>query len=318
MAHEPPCIALTGATGFIGRHLLFALLDQGYTLRVLVREGSLEKRKALEAGLNQEAKGRLKWIKGDLSSRKALQELVQDAQRVVHLAGAIRGADFEEFARVNTKGLWLLIRVLKEKAHPPPLLFVSSLAARHPFLSPYAFSKRAAEEILYTSGLPWAIFRPPAVYGPGDRELRPLIKLMGRGIIPVLGRKEHRFSLLYVKDLVRAITCWLEKPVFFKTYELHDGEPGGYDWCRVGEIVQKIIKRPVRFIRLPQGLFYKVGRLNHLLGHLLAYTPMLTHWKVHELFYEEWICDNQLIQEDLEWEPLWGLEKGLRSLFKQV
>ena len=315
-----PGVALTGATGFIGSYLLRLLLQEGYRVRALVRPQSSEKKSRLVAQLSPEQRERLSWVEGDLFSAQALRDLLHGVQRVVHLAGAVRGADFEAFARANVKGTYFLLQALLEEKSSPPLLFVSSLAARHPYLSPYAQSKRAAEELFLSLGekCPWAIFRPPAVYGPGDRELRPLIKLMAYGVVLVFGKEENRFSLIYVEDLARAILRWLEAPVFSRVYELHDGEPEGYDWRRVGEIVQRIIKRPVRLIKVPRGPLAKMGLLSHGLGRLLSKAPMITHWKVNELFHDDWVCDNYMIQRDLGWTPAWSLERGLRSLLEKV
>ena len=89
---------------------------------------------------------------------------------------------------------------------PPRLLLLSSLAAREPELSWYAASKRGGEELLKThTGLDWIVLRPPAVYGPGDKEMLPVFRAMSRGIAPVPGETTSRISLVHVNDLVMAV-----------------------------------------------------------------------------------------------------------------
>ena len=309
----PTVVALTGATGFIGQHVTRRLLAVGFQVKALKR--SQAKAKALEGLLQKEGltKG-LTWISGDLSDPCALDLLFEGADYIVHLAGAIRGG-FETLGEVNIKGFWHLLAAWRSEV---PFLYVSSLAARHPYLSPYAATKRAAEDFLKDLNAPWTIFRPPAVYGPGDRELLPLIRLMEKGIVPVFGAPHHRFSLIHVSDLAEAIVCWLANPQEKKLYELHDGKPGGYSWEEIAEIVSRLRKKPVITLRLPKRPFLSLAWANLHLARLFKYQAMLTPGKIHELFHHHWVCDNTPIEKDLGWKPRLDLEKGLRDLMRKV
>ncbi len=156
-------IALTGATGFIGRRLCVTLAQDNHRVRALAR--------------NREAAARLldprtEILRGDLDSPEALRRLVRGCDAVIHLAGAVRGAKRQDFDAVNVAGTAQLLRAMDAVAAQVPLLFFSSLAAREPGLSHYARSKHLAEELLRagTRERPCLILRPPAVYGPGDRE----------------------------------------------------------------------------------------------------------------------------------------------------
>ena len=309
-----PLVALTGATGFIGRHVLKELLKEGFPVKVLVRPSSLSK----IAPLCERYPNQLKDIQGDLLEEGSLRSLLQGSELFIHIAGAVRGEDFETFARVNTKGILKLIRILRELKPPPPFLFVSSLAARHPYLSPYALSKRLSEELIQKEDLPWVILRPPAVYGPGDRELGPLIRLILRGIVPVFGDLEHRFSLIHVFDLSRALVAWVKKPTTGKIYEIHDGKRDGYSWKEVAEIAAKIRGKPVRLLRVSSRWLRPIGVLNQKMARLWARPPMLTPGKVNELFHHCWVCEDDALRRDLSWEPVWDLEKGLRSFLEKV
>lgn len=294
-------LALTGATGFIGRNLLKALLPR-YQVRALVRPSSF--RPDLPAGVE--------WIVGDLQDERALWRLLAGARVVLHLAGAIKGRDFSDFARTNVCGFQKLLQVAG-RAGVERFLYISSLAAREPHLSPYAATKRMAEEFLKDSTLRWHIFRPPAVYGPGDQELTPLMRLLIRGYLPVFGHFENRFSLLYVEDLVRAILSWIEKePPPFKIYELHDGKKDGYSWAEIREIVRKVTGKDPRALRIPKGILKTLAYGSLWGGRLIGKTPMLTPHKVNELCHPDWTCDNEELTKDTGWEALWPFERVLK------
>ncbi|MDZ7826716.1 MAG: NAD-dependent epimerase/dehydratase family protein [Gammaproteobacteria bacterium] len=170
-------MAVTGATGFIGRALCRRLTDLAVPVRALVRRAQAE----LPEGITR--------VRGSLADPAALAELVRDARVVIHCAGAVRGAKRAAFDAVNVDGTAALIEAMSEQAPTARLVLLSSLAAREPQLSDYAASKRAAEALL-TSDLPFdhCILRPTAVYGPGDVELQPLLAAMARGLAPVPGR----------------------------------------------------------------------------------------------------------------------------------
>ena len=220
----PRTLALTGGTGFIGGALIRRLTSNGWHIRALFRPASASKR---PAGLTAE------WIEGDLEDHQSLLRLVRGVDTIVHCAGTVRGATRAQFNHVNVNGVAQLVQAATEQHPAPRFLLMSSLAAREPQLSPYAASKRLAEEVLAAESvkMPWTVFRPCAVYGPGDRELLPVWRRMARGVAPLPGSGRGRFSLIYVEDLVEAIVRWLNcNNGQGRTFELHDGKPGGYSW----------------------------------------------------------------------------------------
>ena len=297
-------IAVTGATGFIGRNLL-TLLPAGMRVKALVRPARLKAFRRLFP--------KVEWVVGDLSSPQALEKLVAGTEAVIHLAGAIRGTSYEDFAATNLKGFLNLVAAAS-RAGVKRFLYVSSLAARHPYLSPYAATKRQAEDLLRQSPLRWQVFRPPAVYGPYDEGLTPLIKLMLKGVLPVPGDPENRFSLIYVFDLCQAILSWLEKDLeACKIYELHDGRPGGYSWLEVREIVARITGKTPRLVVVPENILRMAGYGSLLASKIIGKAPLFSHYKVSELCHPDWTCDNEEITKDLGWQPCWPLEKALEE-----
>ncbi len=304
---RPAIIALTGATGFIGGAVAHRLLREGREVRALYRPSSRSR---------PVARGGLSWIPGSLEDVEALSRLVAGADALVHCAGAVRGAGRGVFDRVNSEGV-ARITTRAAMARVPRFLLLSSLAAREPRLSPYAASKRAGETALARAAgaMAWVVLRPPAVYGPGDRELRALFRCIGRGVLPMLSGAAARFSLLYVDDLAAAVACWLrEGGGEGRAFELHDGHPGGYSWADVAHGAQALLGRRVRRVPVPAAALKVAAALNLALA-VTGYRPMLTPGKVRELRHPDWVCDNAPFHEATGWRPEVGLEEALRRTF---
>jgi nucleoside-diphosphate-sugar epimerase len=300
-------IALTGASGFIGSAIARKLVNQGWCVRALIR-----------APLRR---GRLEGIPiqpvdGTLEDIDHLETLVSDAEAVIHCAGVVRGITEADFHGVNVAAVSRLAQIAALRSPAPRFLLISSLAAREPNLSAYAASKRMGEIALsqMAGGFPWTVLRPPAVYGPGDRAMLPLFRLMARGIAPLLGRHGARFSLLYVEDLADAVTKWLvsqsrESGVF----ELDDGHPKGYSWCEVADTFAQLRGKPMfRFhvAALPMNI---VAKVNQIAASMMGYAPIVTIGKVREIRHRDWVCDNSRFSQAANWKPTVCLEEGLRA-----
>ena len=299
-------VAVTGATGFIGQTICRLLHADGWRVRALVRSQGGDR--ALRGVVDER-------VSGDLEDSAALDSLVAGSFAVVHCAGAVRGATQQAFDCVNVAGLENLVNAVAGMTHPPRLLCLSSLAAREPGLSFYAASKRRGELVLEqrANEFDWIALRPPAVYGPGDRELFPLFRLMARGIAPVPGVPGARFSMIYVDDIARAVLAWLQQePVPSGVYSLHDGRQGGYSWNDVCDTVAALCQRRVRQFAVPPAVLAVPAWLNRSAARWLHHAPMLTPEKLRELRHPDWVCDNDAIQAVLDWQPRVQLEDGLR------
>jgi len=307
-------LALTGSTGFIGAAVLRKVIRAGWNVRALSRVAPSRSRSIAGAGS-------LDWIHGCLEDSESLSHLVRGVEAVVHCAGAIRGRNADEFRRVNVDGVARLMSAAK-KVHPLPcFLLISSLAAREPHLSYYAASKRDGEDALRSAAadMMWMVLRPPAVYGPGDRETLPLMRCMQCGFSPVFGRKNSRFSLLFVEDLADAVRHLLESAHWSGApFEIHDGHTGGYAWRDLVDTVQRIIRKPVRPLRVPMVFLQAAARANLLLSGAIGYEPMLTPGKVRELTHPDWVCDDGALRRATGWTPRFLLEAGMRQTLKHL
>jgi nucleoside-diphosphate-sugar epimerase len=303
-------IAITGATGFIGSTIARRLLAAGWEIRALTRRTS---DRNLLSGFG------VRWVEGALDDVDSLKRLVRGVDAVVHCAGLVRAATQGQFNLVNDDGVRHMVQAATEQNSVPRFLLISTLAAREPHLSYYAGSKRQGEEVLTANfgDMPWAVFRPPGVYGPGDRDLLPIFRWIMNGFAPIIGSGKGRFSLLYVDDLAEAVVQWLDHGNRHGcTFELHDGNPEGYSWHDVIDTIARLRGRFVVRLKVPVILVKILAALNQLSAQTLGYAPMLTPGKVRELRHPNWICDNTALVNDTGWAPRILLEEGLRRILK--
>ena len=296
-------IALTGATGFVGRRVLALAGEAGVTLRALARRpAALDGTDAIEI------------IEGDLLDDAALDRLTAGAAAVIHCAGAIAGSP-ATFASVNVEGT-RRVAAAARRAGTERFVHVSSLAAREPVLSGYALSKRLGEREVI-DGLPpdrWVILRPPVIYGPGDAATLPLIEQFTKTTAWLPGSRRQRFSLLYVDDLALALLLLARSPApCGSIHELHDGRAEGYAWADIAAAAVAGEGRPQRVVYLPRAMLGAVSCLTEgwtrLTGRRLG--PPLSPGKVRELYHRDWVCRNRLLDEAAAWRAEVGFQDGL-------
>ncbi len=271
-------IALTGATGFVGRTVLAQCLAAGMQVRSLVR--NLAKPEAPNLTL----------IKGDLADAAALSHLVSGCDSVIHIAGATQAENRDAFLRVNRDGTRAMVEA-GESAGVRQFVYVSSLAARHPGISSYAESKALAEQALRqrTTKMKITILRPSAIYGPGDRATLPLIASLLRPVAIVPGAKANRFSLVHVNDI--AAVCIAAAQSSKEGMCEVDDTSGGYGWQDLAAIVCGHFAAPRVLIHLPRGMAELLASLGELSAKFTGNPPPLSHGKVNELYHQNWVVD---------------------------
>jgi uncharacterized protein YbjT (DUF2867 family) len=291
-------VAVTGATGFVGPHLVAALARRGWRLRLLVRRWSpLPSLAGVDADL----------VLGDLSSESALRQLVDGADTVVHAAGLIKAKAAGDFLSVNRDSAALL-SALAPDAH---LVLLSSLAAREPQLFAYGASKRAGEAVVASRSGPWAIVRAPAVYGPGDRETLAYFRAINSGIAPQPRMPAARLSLIHVSDLAEALALSVERPPPNSIYEIDDGRTYTYGdmAAAAGEALGR---RPWR-LAVPRGVMASIAIWNELRPALGAGAQILTRGKVNEIFHPDWSAADRRLAAAIGFQPRYDLTSGFRD-----
>jgi len=206
-------LAVTGGTGFVGSHLLDAALAAGHGVAALTRR-------------DQQPRDGLDWVAGSLEDRDALRRLVDGVDAIIHVAGTISAPNAAAFDKGNVEGT-LAMLAAATAGGVRRFVHVSSLAAREPNLSLYGASKARAEELVHSSGLEWVIVRPPAVYGPGDKETLELFRMAKLGLM--LMPPKGRVSVIHADDLAGLLLA-LAGPAAPSNFlvEADDGKPGGW------------------------------------------------------------------------------------------
>ena len=287
-------IAVTGGTGFVGAHLLRMASEQGYGIRALTRRPV-----ASADGIT--------WIEGALDRPESLRSLAEGADAVVHIAGLISGSR-AEFEAVNAGGTANMIEAARS-AGVQRFIHISTLAAREPQLSNYGWSKCEAERIVKASGLDWTIVRPPAVFGPGDRETLELFKMAKRGLVALPPR--GRFSVIHVEDLCRLILALLDAPENIGSiYEPDDGREGGWDNRHFARTLGRLFGKRATTIAMPRLVLAGAARLDRLFRRGGA---KLTPDRVSYFCHPDWVTRAERRPPATLWQPEVRTATGLKA-----
>jgi nucleoside-diphosphate-sugar epimerase len=300
----PRTVAVTGATGFVGSHIVGQLNRAGWQVRVLTRRLPVSPHygdAAVEA------------VIGTLEDRQAVAHLVRDADAVVHAAGKIKARSHAEFFAANATGTRLLVEAAIATGRRPRFVLISSLAARRPQISDYAASKLAGEaELTRLEGdLPWSILRPPAVYGPGDRETLAFFRALRLGLAMLPPGRDSRLSLMHVSDLAAAAAATLESMTAdARIFEIDDGHSGGYSWDEmVSAAARHLNLRPLR-LRIPGPVLRAFAHANAAIHQITGGTAMLTPGKAREFLHRDWASRDDALTAATNWQPTIGIDKG--------
>jgi nucleoside-diphosphate-sugar epimerase len=274
----PLKIALTGATGFVGRAVVSALMAKSHRVSALVRD-------PLRANLPPE----VRQVQGDLNNSAALDDLTEDVDAVIHVAGVIGALRREDYFFANEQGT----RAATEAAsrnRVKRFVHISSLAAREPELSTYGASKRAGEAAVnkFKSKMSVVVLRPPAVYGPGDRGTLPLLRSFTQSFAVIPGTSTSRFSLIYVDDLARII---VDAAGATRTgvVELDDGQRKGYGWSDLAQIASVCEQKSITPIFLPKFVAMPVAAIVEAFAKLTGRIPFVSPDKIEQLYYGDWV-----------------------------
>ncbi len=316
-------ILLTGATGFIGSHLVEQLAKKDMRILALVRKKSdtrvLKKLniELFEAALDDE--NQLIQVFDRLSNQNIQLDFV------VHCAAITKGRNLEEFMHINREGTERLVSLIKKHQHPlQKFIFLSSLAASGPTLlnesisikdkSPitdYGRSKLAAELSLEQSGLPYLIFRPTAVYGPGEKDIFSVFKIISQGLNPLIGKHEQQLTFIYVKDLVSLIIQGLHSQVTDKTFFASDGKV--YSKQALGNFIRQSLRKKALTIKIPLWLVRIIAYGSQTVYSFRNRLSPLNLEKFKELKAQSWVCEVEPTFRAFDFQPEYDLQKGVKE-----
>ena len=310
---------VTGATGFVGSHLVERLLGDGMEVVCLTRATSDPK--WLES-LNVERR-----VAG-LDHGEALRRAVRGVDYVFHAAGLTRARGPKEYLAVNAEGTRRLLEaVLDEGLSLRRFVYVSSLAAVGPAPSSkppdeadephpidgYGASKLAGERVVlaHADRVPVTIVRPPAVYGPRDRNFLPLFRSTVRlGRVPVIGKPSKQVAMVYVSDLVEGIRLAAEAPAGIgRTYFIAGGN---HTMSEVVAAVCSALGMPARRLAVPSLLARLAGEIGQLQWAITGRPRIVSRRKVRDMLQPRWTCSWARARQELGYREAVGLEEGIR------
>jgi nucleoside-diphosphate-sugar epimerase len=286
-------LAITGGTGFVGGRLIELALAGGHKVRALTRRP-------------QEPRHGVTWINGALDKPDSRDRLVERADALIHVAGVINAPDPAGFEAGNVTGTSAVLAAA-EKARVGRFVHVSSLAAREPKLSAYGASKAGSEALVSASSLPSAIVRPPAVYGPGDREMLELFRMAKRGF--VLLPPGGRLSVIHADDLAGLLLALADTNApQGLLVEPDDGRHRGWSHEEFGHALGRALGRRVATFSTPRPILDIFSRLDRLVRRGNA---KLTADRVAYFCHPDWMVDPGRGAPEELWRPAIDTEAGL-------
>jgi nucleoside-diphosphate-sugar epimerase len=316
-------VLITGASGFVGFHLIEAALDKGLEVYAAVRAGS-DTRHLKEFDI--------RFCELDYTNEQLLAEQLAAAgfTYIIHAAGATRAASQQSYDTINAGYAYNLANAAVKGLGNglKKFVLISSLAAVGPLdsrlrlitedtipapVTAYGRSKLLAEQKLKTlPSLPLVVLRPTAVYGPRERDIFIMLRSIHRGMEPYIGRvADQKLSFVYVKDLAEVVLNSLFFYVSQMTFNISDG--GNYDQYELATISKQILnKKTIRFhlpYNMVKGMAFALEKWSGWRGK----TPVLNREKLHELTAVNWQCSIEKARMHLHFRPQYSLEQGLRE-----
>lgn len=299
-----PVAAVTGGTGFLGRHVVAALCAAGWQVRLLARRDPIH---PLLAACTFEL------VPGDLGNEAALSRLVYGADVVVHAAALVKARGMADFMAVNRDGTARLAAIVARDAPAARFVLVSSQAARAPDVSVYARSKRAGEDAMQAAlpGGDWVILRPCVVYGPWDLEGIATLRMASRRNVPVPAAPEPRIAMLHARDAASAVVALCRPGPSSVVYEMSDARVDGYGWREIVETASLPFGRTPRFRPLPDLVFLGAGLATDIWASITRTPAVFGRGKAREILVRDWSSDLALQPPAELWRPTIGLREGL-------
>lgn len=312
-------VLVTGATGFVGSHVVEVAGSQPFRLRALVRK---------EADAVRLRSQGVEVVRGSLEDPAALREAASGADTVLHLAAVTKARSFTDYDRANSAGTQALIEaVLAGSPQPRRMVYLSSLAAVGPSaddrpvtrhtpprpLTAYGRTKLAGEQACAAAGevLEVAILRAPAVYGPRDRDVFEFFRMAKRGLVVLPGGAPRKLQMIHAADLARALVLSATAEGTRGVY--HIAEARSYEMDEMARMVGSAVGRRIRVIRLPGAVIAAAASASEVLAGSIGRSTIFNRDKAREILAPAWLCETDMARLDFGFEAHIPLQAGLNE-----
>jgi nucleoside-diphosphate-sugar epimerase len=309
-------VFVTGATGFVGAHLVKTLRARGDSVTALVRRRAL----AEQQGWGSD----VRLVNGDLGDEAALHEACAGADVVYHVAGKISARDLTDFMVTNRDGTANVLEAARDGG-VRRFVYVSSLAVGgptvpgHPIdesrppapVTNYGRSKLAGEVLVQAMPMAWTIIRPPVVYGEWDRSTLKIFQLAKRGVVPLFGDGSQELSVIHAEDLAHAIVAaGTGAAAAGRVY--YAAHPGLTTSRALALAIGHALGQRPRIMGVPpvvvRGLLWTIGTIAHIAGRATLLSPD----KGDEYLAPAWTCRSDALTRDTGWRAEVDLETGVQ------
>ncbi len=313
-------VLITGASGFLGYHLINAAIENGLEVYAAIRKNS---------NIKHLQDLPIKYVMPDYGNAEGLTNLFSEYKFdfVIHAAGTTKANTAQEYDLINnTYTHNLALAAEKNKGLVKRFVFISSLAAIGPLNNPtekineatgpnpvtaYGKSKLNAEKNLENIDIPVTILRPTAIYGPREKDIFILTQYVNKGFEPYIGKDAQKLSFVYSKDVAALAVKILSLDKANGAYNITDGnEYSRYDYA---DIVKNILGKKALRIHLPVTMVKTILFVVEKISRALNKVPAVSNEKLGELMASNWICDISKAKRELDFTPGYDLQQGLKE-----
>ena len=313
-------VLITGASGFVGYHVVEEALNKGLEVFAAVRKSSdISHLKDFNIHFTYPNFGEIKSLVEDFSKNRY--------DYIIHLAGLTKAITEVEYNEVNAQYVQNIANAIIESGIAiKKLVLMSSLAAIGPLntlnnlitenkspnpVTTYGKSKLLGETLLQNfTQLDYTILRPTAVYGPRDKDMFIFFKQIAKGYELYIGKKEQNLSFIYVKDLAMASIKALNAPEK-SIYLLTDGFT--YNREDLAKQTKELLEIKTRTINIPLPIIKIIAGILGLYGSITNKASALNPEKINELVAKNWGCDISRSLNELNYEPQFSLKEGIQN-----